>query len=55
MVPPGATGYVQVCDGFPNKKIKKLISEREEIYYDQNEARWRAGKYSVSDRRVLLV
>jgi hypothetical protein len=37
MVPPGVTGYVQVCDGFANKKIKELISELEEIYYDQHE------------------
>jgi hypothetical protein len=55
MVPPGATGYVQVCDGFPNRKMKELISEREEIHYDLHEDEWRAGKYSVGDRRVLLV
>jgi hypothetical protein len=34
IVPSRATGYIQVCDGFPNKKIKELISEREEIHYD---------------------
>jgi hypothetical protein len=55
MVPSGATGYVQVCDGFPNKKMKELISEREEIHYDLHEDEWRAGKYSVGERRVLLV
>ena len=38
IVPPGGTGYVQMCDGFTNKKIKELISELEEIHYDQNEA-----------------
>jgi hypothetical protein len=54
MVPSGATGYVQVCDGFANKKIKELITEREEIHYDQHEDEWRRGKFSVSDRRVLL-
>ena len=55
MVPPGGTGYVQVYDGFANKKIKELISKREELYYDLNKAQQKAGKYSVSDRRVLLV
>jgi hypothetical protein len=54
MVPPGGTGYVQVCDGFANKKIKELISELEEIHYDQHEAEWKAGKFTVGDRRVLL-
>lgn len=54
MVPPGGTGYVQVCDGFANKKMKELIAEQEEIHYDNHEAEWRAGKYTVSDRRVLL-
>jgi hypothetical protein len=38
MVPPGGTGYVQVCDGFANKKIKELITKREGLHYDLNEA-----------------
>ena len=38
IVPPSRTGYVQICNSFINKKIKELISELEEIYYDQNEA-----------------
>jgi hypothetical protein len=38
MVPPGGTGYVQVYNGFANKKIKELISERAELYYGLNEA-----------------
>ena len=54
IVPAGGTGYVQVLDGFANKKIKELISEMEEIHYDQHEEEWRSGKFSVSDRRVLL-
>jgi hypothetical protein len=28
MVPPSKTGYVQVCNSFANKKIKKLISSK---------------------------
>jgi hypothetical protein len=54
VTPTGTTGYVQVCDGFANKKIKELISELEEIHYDKHEAEWRDGKYTVGDRRVLL-
>jgi hypothetical protein len=54
MVPPGATGYVQVLDGFANKKIKELIREQEEAYYDEHKAEFQAGKFSASDRRVLL-
>jgi hypothetical protein len=26
----------------------------EEIHYDQHEAEWKAGKFTVGDRRVLL-
>jgi hypothetical protein len=54
MVPAGATGYVQVLDGFCNRKIKELISELEEIHYDLYEDQWKSGRFSVSDRRVLL-
>ena len=38
MIPPGATGYIQVLDGFVNKLIKKLIQESEETYYDLHKA-----------------
>jgi hypothetical protein len=54
IVPSGGTGYVQVCNSFANKKIKELISEQEEIHYDQYEAEWKASKFTVSDRRMLL-
>jgi hypothetical protein len=54
MVPARGTGYVQVLDGFVNKKIKELISKLEEIHYDLHEAEWRAGKFIVGDRRILL-
>ena len=54
MILAGGTGYVQVCDGFANKKIKELISEMEEAHYDLYEAEFKAGKFSISDRRVLL-
>jgi hypothetical protein len=54
MIPAGGTGYVQVCDGFANKKVKELISGMEEAHYDLYEAEYKAGKLTVSDRRVLL-
>ena len=38
IVPLSRTGYVQIYNSFTNKKIKELISELEEIYYNQNEA-----------------
>ena len=47
MIPPGGTGYVQVCNSFTNKKIKELISEIEEAYYDLYEAESKAGKVTV--------
>ena len=47
MIPAGGTGYVQVCDRFANKKIKELISEIEEAYYDLYEAESKAGKVTV--------
>jgi hypothetical protein len=55
MIPAGGTSYVQVCNGFANKKIKKLISQMEEAYYDLHEAEFKASKFSVRDQQVLLV
>ena len=54
MVPPSGTGYIQVLDSFYNKKIKDLIWEQEEVFYDIYEAEFKAGKFTVSDRQVLL-
>ena len=55
MILGGSTSYVQVYDGFANKKIKELLSEMEEAYYDLHEAEFKASKFSVSNRQVLLV
>jgi hypothetical protein len=56
IVPAGGTGYMQVLDGFINKKIKEfeLIQEEEEIHYNLYETEWKSGKFSVGDGRVLL-
>jgi hypothetical protein len=54
IIPRGCTGYVQVLDVSINKIIKNSITEQEEAYYDLHEAEWEAGKFTVSDRRILL-
>jgi hypothetical protein len=54
MIPEGGTGYLQVLDLAVNKLIKTLIRECEEAHYDLHEAEWKAGKFTVSDRRILL-
>jgi hypothetical protein len=54
IIPPSGTGYVQVCNTIANKRLKELIAEAEEAYYDLHESNWKAGKFSVSDRQVLL-
>jgi hypothetical protein len=54
MIPPGGTGYVQVCDTTANQLIKKFISESEEAHYDSHEMEYKTGRFTVGDRRVLL-
>lgn len=54
MIPPDSTGYVQVCNIIANQLIKKFISESEEVYYDSHEIEYKTGKFTISDRRVLL-
>ena len=34
MIPASSTSYIQVLDLIINKKIKQLISEAEEAYYN---------------------
>ena len=47
MILARGTGYIQVYNRFTNKKIKELISEIEEAYYDLYEAESKAGKVTV--------
>ena len=54
MIPSGGTGYVQVCDTTANQLIKKFISESEKAHYDLHKIEYKTGKFTVSDRRVLL-
>jgi len=51
----GTTGFIQVCDVAINKPLKDRIAELAEIHYDAHEEQWIENKYSVSDRRVMLV
>jgi hypothetical protein len=53
-IPSGTTGFIQVCDTTVNHALKSRIEELADIYIDQNEREWVEGKYSISDRRVLL-
>jgi hypothetical protein len=53
-IPGGTTGFIQVCDTAINKSLKARIEELADQYIDKNEREWVEGKYSVSQRRVLL-
>jgi Tc5 transposase DNA-binding domain len=54
IIPGGCTGYVQVLDVSVNKLIKQYIEEEEERWIDENIEQYKAGRYSVGDRRVLM-
>jgi hypothetical protein len=53
-IPGGTTGFVQVCDTVVNKSLKARIEDLTDQYIDKNEREWVEGKYTVSQRRVLL-
>ena len=53
-VPAGCTGYVQVLDVAINKPLENRIKQQANLHYKHNFEEWKAGKYSVSDRRVML-
>jgi DDE superfamily endonuclease len=53
-IPGGTTGFVQVCDTVINRSLKARIEELADQYIDKNEREWVEGKYTVSQRRVLL-
>jgi hypothetical protein len=50
----GCTGYVQVLDVSINKIIKNYIEEAEDLWIESHIEEWKAGKFSVSDRRILI-
>jgi hypothetical protein len=53
-IPGSTTGFIQVCDTVINKSLKARIEELADQYIDKHEREWVEGKYSVSQRRVLL-
>jgi hypothetical protein len=53
-IPGGTTGFIQVCDTVVNRSLKARIEELADQYIDEHERDWVEGKYSVSQRRVLL-
>lgn len=54
-VPSGCTGFVQVLDIAINKPLKDRIKELSEIHYDNHMDKWINGKYSIGDRRIMLI
>jgi hypothetical protein len=53
-IPGGTTGFIQVCDTVINKSLKDRIEVLADQYIDEHEREWVEGKYTVSQRRVLL-
>jgi hypothetical protein len=53
-IPGGTTGFIQVCDTVVNRSLKARIEDLADQYIDAHEREWIEGKYSVSQRRVLL-
>ena len=44
-----------MCDTTVNQLIKKFILESEEAHYDLHEIEYKTSKFTVGDRRVLLI
>ena len=53
-IPSSRTSFVQVCDTVVNKSLKARIKELADQYINENKREWVEGKYTVSQRRVLL-
>jgi hypothetical protein len=54
IIPGGTTNLLQPCDLTANSIIKMLIRQFEEEHYDAHIEEWKAGKFDVSERRVLM-
>jgi hypothetical protein len=54
-IPGSTTGFIQVCDVGINKVLKKRISDLADLYYNTHKQQWLENKYSVGQRRVMLV
>ena len=49
------TSYVQVLDVTFNKSLKNRISELADLSYEKNLKKWKNGKYTVENRRIMLI
>ena len=56
IIPGGCTGYLQVLDLLVNKLIKQYLEEYEDQWIEDpaNFTAWESGKWSISDRRILM-
>jgi hypothetical protein len=54
IIPGGCTSYVQALDVSVNKAIKQYLEEYEDLHAGEHFDEWKAGKYSVGDRRIPL-
>jgi hypothetical protein len=55
LIPGGCTGFVQVLDIALNQLLKMLIKEKTDDYYNNYIEQWTAGKYTVGERRIMLI
>jgi hypothetical protein len=54
-IPGSTTGFIQVCNVGINKVLKKCISDLADLHYDAHEQQWIENKYTVEQRRTMLV
>jgi hypothetical protein len=53
-IPSGCTGFVQVLDVSLNKPLKALVAQAASDHADKHYEKYKAGGFTVGDRRVLL-
>jgi len=54
IIPGGCTGLVQPCDTVLNKPFKDHIKAAATRHYDENLERWTEGKFTASERRIIM-
>jgi hypothetical protein len=53
-IPGGCTSFVQVLDVSLNKPLKQLVAQAAEDHADKYASWYQEGKFTISERRVLL-
>lgn len=51
----GTTRFIQACNVGINKVLKKRISDLADLYYNAHKQQWIENKYTVRQRRTMLV